>query len=116
MKTRIRAFGHAIEGFRTLLATQVHAKIHLAATALVIGTAIYLDVSRQDWVVLCLCITSVWAAEALNTAIESLSDEVSLEWRERIKRAKDVAAFCVLVTSVGASVAGALVFYPYTQK
>lgn len=115
MRARIRAFGHAIDGFRTLLVTQVHARIHLAATILVIGAAIYHRVSRQDWIVLCLCITSVWAAEALNTAIECLSDEVTSEWRERIKHAKDVAAFCVLATSMGAGAAGLLLFYPYIQ-
>jgi diacylglycerol kinase (ATP) len=99
-----------------LLATQIHARFHLAATVAVVGSASYAGVTRQDWVVLTLCITSVWAAEALNTAIEVLADEVSLEWRERIKHAKDVAAFCVLATSTGAGVAGFLVFYPYIMK
>jgi diacylglycerol kinase len=116
MKSQIQAFGHAFNGFRVLLTTQIHAKFHLAATAVVVGAAIYVRVARQDWIILTLCITSVWAAEALNTAIEALSDEVSLEWRERIKHAKDVAAFCVLVTSIGAGIAGVLVFYPYIIK
>jgi diacylglycerol kinase len=98
------------------LATQVHARFHLTATVLVIGAAVYYEVSRHDWIILTLCITSVWAAEALNTAVEALSDEVSVEWRERIKHAKDVAAFCVLVTSTGAGVAGILIFYPYVIK
>ena len=51
-------------------------------------------------------------AEALNTAVEFLADEVTLERRERIGQAKDVAAFGVLVAAVGAAAVGVLVFAP----
>ena len=56
--------------------------------------------------------TYLWAAEALNTAIELLGDEITLEKRPRIGQAKDVAAFAVLVTAVIAVVLAALVFWP----
>jgi diacylglycerol kinase len=56
---------------------------------------------------------AVWAAEALNTAVEFLADEVSLEHRERIGKAKDVAAFGVLATALAALAVGSLVFLPH---
>lgn len=59
----------------------------------------------------CLCL--VWMAEALNTAIEFLADEVSQEWRARIGQAKDVAAFGVLVSALAAATIGLLVFVPH---
>ena len=46
--------------------------------------------------------------EALNTALEFLADEVSLEIRPRIGKAKDVAAAGVLIAAL-ASVAVAIV-------
>jgi hypothetical protein len=42
----------------------------------------------------------VWMAEAMNTAIEFLADEVSLEQRERIGKSKDVAAAGVLIVAM----------------
>jgi diacylglycerol kinase len=116
MNLRIQAFGHAIAGFRTLLATQTHAKFHLTASIIVVGCGIYFGVTREDWIILTICISMVWTAEAINTAIEQLSDEVTTEWRERIKMAKDVAAFSVLAASIGAAISGILVFHPYVIR
>ena len=68
--------------------------------------------SRLVWTGL-LAIGLVWAMEALNTAIELLADEVSLEQRARIGRAKDVAAFAVLAAALAAVAIGLLVFWPH---
>ncbi len=113
MKSRIAAFKHSLNGGLTLVTTQSHARFHTVATLLVIAGAISCRVSRTEWALLILCIAVVWATEAINTGIEFLADEVSLEWRERIKHAKDVSAFAVLCASIGAVAIGALVFSPY---
>jgi diacylglycerol kinase len=52
----------------------------------------------------------VWMAEALNTALEFLADEVSLEKRERIGKAKDVAAGGVLITAMISVAVAVLIF------
>ena len=95
-----------------LLATQHNAWIHLAATLAVVAAGIFCRVSRPEWALLVFAIGLVWLAEALNTAIEFLADEVSEEKRERIGKAKDVAAFGVLAAAVAAGIIGALVFLP----
>jgi diacylglycerol kinase len=63
--------------------------------------------------VLVFAIGFVWVAEALNTAIEFLGDEVSQEQRERIGQAKDVGAAGVLLAAITAAIIGALVFVPH---
>lgn len=113
MKARIAAFGHAWRGARTLVATQPHARFHTVATVLVVGLGAGLRVTALEWALLVIAMLVVWVAEAMNTAIEFLADEVSLEWRERIKQAKDVAAFGVLAAAVGTVAVGAVVFGPY---
>jgi diacylglycerol kinase (ATP) len=51
----------------------------------------------------------VWLGEALNTALELLADEVSLEQRPLIGKAKDVAAAGVLIASLASlAVAGVI--------
>jgi len=110
LSARVRSFGYAIRGIGTLIATQPHARLHLLATIVVTGAGIYLHLRRWEWVAILLCIGMVWMAEALNTAIEFLADEVTLERRERIKHAKDVAAGGVLITALVSVAVGVLVF------
>jgi diacylglycerol kinase (ATP) len=110
VKRRLQSFVHAFHGGQHLLATQANARIHLAATVLVVGAGVWFQVALIDWLALVLAIGMVWAAEALNTALELLGDEISLEKRARIGQAKDVAAFAVLVTAIIAVIAAGLVF------
>ena len=97
MKARLDAFRHAFRGARTLIATQPHAKFHLVATIVVLALGVAVRITTLEWALIILSIAIVWLSEAMNTAIEYLADEVSLEWRERIKHAKDIAAFSVLL-------------------
>ena len=113
LRARGRSFVFALAGGRVLLRGQHNAWIHAAATLLVLVLGLACRVSRQDWALLALAIGLVWAMEALNTAIELLADEVSLEQRQRLGRAKDVAAFAVLVSALAAVAVGLLVFWPH---
>ena len=112
LRARQQSFVFALAGGRVLLA-QHNAWIHAAATLLVVVLGLVCRVSRLEWVALALAIGLVWAMEALNTAIELLADEVSLEQRERLGRAKDVAAFAVLIAALAAVAVGLLVFWPH---
>jgi diacylglycerol kinase (ATP) len=110
LSARVRSFGYAIKGIMTLIGTQPHARLHLFATLLVTGAGIYLHLRRWEWAAILLCIGMVWMAEALNTAIEFLADEVTLERRDRIGKAKDVAAGGVLITALISVAVAGLVF------
>lgn len=116
LRRRLRSFAHAGRGLRTLVASQANARIHAVATVLVVGAGLALRVDAGDWCWLVAAIAAVWAAEAFNTALEQLADEVSLEHRERLGRAKDLAAAAVLCTAIGAVAVGALVFAPHLMR
>lgn len=100
LSKRVKSFGYAFQGIRTLVTTQPHAQLHLLASVAIVGTGLCVGLCRWEWVAILLCIGLVWMAEALNTALEFLADEVSLEQRPRIGKAKDVAAGGVLITAV----------------
>ncbi len=100
-------------GFRSMMATQPNARLHFWATVLVLGFGELAKLSRVEWCLIVLAIAMVWTAEALNTALEVLADEITLERRPRIKIAKDVAAFAVLVAAIAAATIGSLVFVPH---
>jgi diacylglycerol kinase len=116
LSNRLKSFGYAFQGIRTLVTTQPHAQLHLLATIVVVTAGIRIGLRRWEWVAIMLCIGMVWMAEALNTALEFLADEVSLEQRERIGKAKDVAAAGVLIVAMISVVIAALVFWNHLAR
>jgi diacylglycerol kinase (ATP) len=112
LAARVRSIRYALDGLRVLLQSQHNARIHTAATIAVVIAALVVRVSPLEWTLLVLAIGMVWAMEALNTAIELLADEISLEQRPRIGQAKDVAAFGVLASAIAAVLIGLFIFLP----
>ena len=51
-------------------------------------------------------------AEAINSAIEAISDLVSPEYNESIKQTKDLAAGAVLIMAIVAVIIGLIIFIP----
>ncbi len=107
---RLRAFADAVRGLRVLLATQPHARFHLAAALLALALAAWLRLSAWRWAAVLAAIGLVGVAEALNTALEYAVDIASPGWHERARDAKDVAAGAVLLASVVAAALGASAF------
>ena len=109
---RKKSFGYAINGLGALY-RETNARIHAAATVLVIGLGAALGLTSLEWTLLAIAATLVWVAEALNTALEALSDAAVPEHSPHIAIAKDVAAGAVLLASLGAVAVGLLVFVPH---
>jgi diacylglycerol kinase len=112
MKRRIAAVRDALRGGWAMLRSEPHARFHAVATLAVLAAGGWCRLAAAEWLLVVLAIAMVWSAEAMNTAIEHLADEVTRERREGIGRAKDVAAFGVLVAALGAATIGAVVFGP----
>lgn len=113
IRKRIESFRYALNGLKTLLITQHNAWIHLVATILVGVVALFLKVSSEHWIFLIIVTTLVWVAEALNTAMEFLSDAAVPEIHPLIEKAKDVAAGAVFMSALAALIVGILVFRNY---
>jgi diacylglycerol kinase (ATP) len=110
---RLRSVRYALQGIATMLRSQHNAWIHAAATVLVIALGVACRLSTAEWCWIVLAIVAVWTAEALNTAFEFLTDVASPTFHPVAGKAKDVAAGAVLITAIGATVIGLLVFGPH---
>ncbi len=112
----LRRWGHrfacAGRGLFQVLRVEPSGRVHLAAVLLVGALGIWLNLPALEWAVLALAAGGVVAAEALNTAIERLSDRVSKEEEEAIRVVKDMAAGGVLAATAGAVLAGLMVLGP----
>ena len=112
LAARMRSVRHAFAGFEVLLRSQHNAWIHGAATLLVVIGGLVCRLRPLEWALVVLAIGMVWSMEAVNTALELLADEISLEQRPRIGKAKDVAAFGVLAAALASVLIGLFVFLP----
>lgn len=115
IRARLRSFFYAGRGIRTMILSQHNAWIHTVASLVVIALGLTAGLTRLEWFVLVLAIVAVWTAESINTAFEFLCDVTSPEFHPLVEKAKDVAAGAVLITAVGATAIGLLVFVPYIQ-
>ena len=77
-----------------------------------ISSGAWLGLQRWEWILLILTIVVVLAMEAVNTAIERLTDLTSPGLHPLAKAAKDIAAGAVFIAAVGAILIGILLFGP----
>ncbi len=110
---RLRSMKHAIDGIRVMLRSQHNAWIHAVATVAVVACGLLVRLSIAEWCWIVLAIVSVWTAEALNTALEFLTDVASPSFHPTAGKAKDVAAGAVLIAAAGSVVIGLLVLGPH---
>jgi len=110
---RIRSFRYAIAGIVRMIRCQHNAWIHAIATVGVIAEGCFFHLSPSEWCWLVLAISTVWTAEALNTAFEFLADAASPNFHPIVRDAKDVAAGAVLITAIAATVIGVIVFWSH---
>lgn len=107
------SFRHASDGIRMIIKTERNMKIHLVMTILVILCAVLFKLTpAEKAIVISLC-AIVICAELINTAIENTVDISTAVFNMYAKRAKDAAAGAVLVISIGAAIAGLVIFVPY---
>ena len=86
--------------------------VHLVVAALVIGAAVWLEVTSVEWCLLALCIALVMALELFNSSLESLAKAIDRQLNERLRDALDIASGAVLVGSIGAAIVGIVVLLP----
>lgn len=108
----IRSFSYAFAGIAHTVKTQRNMRIHVAAAIVALVMAWWLEISRNDVLLVFFSIALVWALELVNTALEAAVDLSSPEWHAKAKTAKDACAGAVLVAAVLSVVIGVAVFGP----
>jgi len=112
---RIKSVKNALKGIFTMLKSQHNAWIHALATITVFALGFYFGLNKSEWCWIVLVVISVWTAEAINTSFEFLADAASPGYHPLIKKAKDVAAGAVLISSIGSVIIGLLIIGPYIK-
>jgi diacylglycerol kinase (ATP) len=112
LKARIRSFRDAFHGIGALLIYEHNARIHLVILIMVIAAGLIFRISGSDWMAILFVAGLVFVSECFNTAIEYLSDQISGQQNENIRKAKDVAAAGVLIAALISVITGLIIFIP----
>ena len=111
---RERSWGYkfrcALRGAKRGIRGESNFFVHFFATAAVIAAGVVLRVDRIEWCLLVLSIVAVLAAEMFNCALEHLAKAITQEHDIHVGDALDIGSAAVLVTAIGASIVGAIVF------
>lgn len=108
---QVLSFGHAIRGLRRAL-TEAHFQFHLMALFIVSLMGFYFQLTKMEWIAIIVVSSIVLSAEVMNTAVEVLCDRVTKEYDPDIGLAKDLAAASVLLSAIGATITGVIIFIP----
>ena len=108
----LKAFKYAGNGIRYCSIHEVNFTIHLFSTFAVVVGGFCFNISSTEWLAVVTCCMLVMAAEMFNTALEALCNSITRETLPAIKIVKDVAAGAVMVTAIGSSIIGTVIFLP----
>jgi len=112
MKAFFKSFMYAFQGIGDLFRNHKNGQFHLAATIVVVILGYFCHISALEWMAVILCICMVTALEAMNSAIEYLTDLVSPNYHPLAGKVKDMAAGAVLYAAIGAGIVGLIIFTP----
>lgn len=107
------SFKNAFAGLSWAVQSQPNFRVHLILSGFALLLGWFLGITNIEMVIILFTILLGLTAELINTAIESVTDLVTKEWRQEAKIAKDVSAGMMLITAVGAVGVAILIFAPY---
>lgn len=110
-----RSFKHAFEGILAGIETETNWKIGIIESIVVILAGFYLNISKNDWIIVIVLIGVVLYAELCNSAIEAIVDSFTQEEHPGAKLAKDFSAGSVVIIIIAAAIVGAIIFLPYIK-
>ena len=112
----LHGFVYAFRGISDVFGHERNMKVHIVFVLLVIIVGLLFNIKKMEWVSILICISSVICTEMANSAIELLSDRITTEYDETIKRAKDISAGMVLISAIISAIIGIIIFFPYFIK
>jgi len=110
MKKLVESFNNAFDGFFYVLKTQRNMRIHFLLAVFVIILGVYLNLTFNEILILCVIISLVLLTEMINTSIELTIDLIKDKYHPLARMAKDVAAGAVLISTLNAIIVGYLIF------
>ncbi len=117
MKNRnlIDSFNNAISGIICAIKSERNMKIHICAAIIVFLLSMFYDITKVEFMIICIAVAMVIVSELFNTAIEELVNMITTGYHPKVKIIKDVSAGAVLAATFFAVIAGYFVFFEHVS-
>ena len=109
---RIKSIGIAFKGALLLLKTEASVKIQFVLLIIFTLVGFYFNLSSTEWIMQTFAIGLVMSIEAVNTAIEKLSDFIHPNHNPKIGFIKDIAAGAVFIAAICAFIVVLIIYIP----
>ena len=109
----VQSLNEAVEGVIYVIKNERNMRVHFLFGFFVLVGAIFVGVSRIEWMILCTIISFVLAAEIVNTVIEDVVDMIKPSVHPNVRMIKHVSAGFVLVAAINAFIVGVFIFSKY---
>lgn len=110
-KSLIDSFNNALNGIISTVRSERNMKIHLTAATLVLLLSLFYDLTRIEFVIICITIAIVLICELFNTAIEVIIDTVIDVYHPKAKIVKDTAAGAVFISALLSLITAYMIFF-----
>ena len=109
---RLKSIGYAFNGALHLIKTESSIKIQVFIAIIVTIAGFYFEISKTEWLIQIAFIGLVMSLEAMNTAVEYISDFIHPDRHESIGKIKDIAAGAVFIAAISATIAAFVIYIP----
>lgn len=107
------SFKYAWDGIMYAFTSQPNLRFHGMFAVLVTLSGWYFQLTRFEWLTVIFTVLLMFTAEMVNTALESMTDLITIEYRNQAKLAKDTSAGMVLLNAIGSVIIGIIIFGPH---
>lgn len=113
MKNRnlLDSFNNAIEGILYAIKNEKNMRFHIVSAVIVLLAGCFFNLTRIEFLIICLTVAMVIICELFNTAVEGIVNVIVDVYHPKAKIIKDVAAGGVLVSSFAAVLVGFFIFF-----
>jgi len=109
------SISHAFQGLQTAYLEEKNFRIQIFIAIIVIILAIFLRITKIEWLIILITIGIVLSLELLNSMVEKVLDIINPAKDPKIKIIKDISAAAVLIVSLMAVIIGLTIFIPYLK-
>jgi diacylglycerol kinase (ATP) len=107
----LNSFNNAINGIIHTARSERNMKIHLFAAAVVLFLSMFYNLTRVEFLIICITIAIVIICELFNTAIEIIIDTLTGVYHPKAKVVKDTAAGAVFISAALSVMVGYFIFF-----
>lgn len=112
-KKLYKSFKYALKGFAYVFKNEQNFRIQIAIGLVVIFFMFLFQIEVWEAIILVLLITLVLVLELINSIFEKFVDILKPRIHTYAKIIKDMMSAAVLLSALGASIIGLLIFIPY---